>query len=124
MSSFPIDRIVALLFTFIWILVDLGLAVVVFYRFRATVAGVLMGGSLALMSAKNFVGTLTWELVMRPYMDRAYSGYGDLSILASPETFFLVKALISFGLMLTLAVGIALIPLSLRKLEQKAAGLG
>jgi len=123
MDSFSIDRIVSLLFTATWILVDLGLAIVVLYRFRLTVAGILMGGTLALMSAKNFVSTLMWEAWLRPSMDRAYAGYGDLSLLHSPELFFLLKTVLSLGLMLFLIAGVLMIPMSLTKLEHRASGL-
>ena len=120
-GGFTLERVVSLMFTAIWILIDLGLAVVVFYRFRATLAGILMGGSLLLMSAKNFVSTALWELVLRPAMDRAYMG--EMPLLSSPELYFTLKTVISLGLMLVLIAGVLAIPMSLTKLERRAAGL-
>lgn len=123
LGGFTLERVISLMFTAVWILVDLGLAIVVFYRFRVTLAGILMGGSLLMMAAKNFVSTVLWELVLRPAMDRAYAGYGEMSILASPELFFTLKTVVSLGLLLVLIAGVLTIPMSLTRLEQRAAGL-
>ncbi len=121
LGGLTLERIISLMFTAVWILVDLGLAIVVFYRFRATLAGILMGGSLLLMAAKNFFSTVLWELVLRPAMDRSYMG--EMSLLTAPELFFTLKTVVSLGLMLVLISGVLTIPMSLTKLERRAAGL-
>lgn len=124
-GGFTIERVFSLMLTAAWIFIDLGLAAVVLYRFRATVAGILMGGALALMSAKNFLGTLLWEVWLRPAMHRSWDyDYGGVSSLITPELFFFLKSLVSFGLMFVLIIGILTIPISLKKLELKAAGQG
>jgi len=113
-GGLTLERVFSLMLTAAWILIDLGLAAVVLYRFRATVAGILMGGALLLMSAKNFLATLMWEAWLRPAMNRSWYDYdyGGVSSLITPELFFFLRSLVSFGLMFVLIIGILTIPIS------------
>ncbi len=115
MSSFALDTIISLLFTAGWVLIDLGLAVVAFYRFRTTPAGLLMGGSLALMALKNLVFSLLWHVLLRPMMDRSW----DDSFFMLQQGSSLLRTSLTFLLIAVLALGILLIPMSLRKLEER-----
>lgn len=121
MNSLDIHHVLHLLTSGCWVVIDMALAAVVVYRFRLTLAGVLMAGSLALMSVKNLVGTLVWEVVFRP----AFTNTWDVSwevqeaLYAKQHLFTLTRTGVSFLLIGVLAVGIALIPLSLRTLERR-----
>jgi len=123
MGSLDIHHVIYLLTSACWIVIDMALAAIVVYRFRLTLAGVVMAASLALMSVKTLVGTLVWELVFR----RTLFGGLDVSwevhdaLMAKQHVFILMRTSISWLLIVTLAVGIALIPQSLRALERRQA---
>ena len=121
MSDYGVMDLAQLAISGLWILLDLLLAAVVIYRFRATASGILMCGALALMSAKNLVGTLAWHLVIRPMTERAWDLPWEAheAVIAKQNLFFLGRSALSFLLMFVLAVGVVLIPLSLGRLRTR-----
>jgi hypothetical protein len=99
--------IVYLVVGILWILLETGIAAAAFYRFRATPAGFVLGGAFALMAVKGVATQILTRTVLRgpAFNEGAYAavqlGIGSLSFL----------------LLVAAAVGIALIPLSLRRLS-------
>jgi len=96
------------LVTLAWFVVDLCVAAAAFYRFRATATGLLLGGSFLLLALGGLAVAVanTWVLAdaawNSPGRMMATFGYSALSLLCG----------------LTIAIGIALIPESLRRLSR------
>ncbi len=118
MSTSDVHTLLEIALTAIWVLVDLGLAILALYRFRVTPAGILMGMSFALMSLKNLFASLLWHLFLNPALDRGWDMYGSYESIELLRTlYFLGRTGLSFVLMGALAVGILLIPYSLGRLR-------
>jgi hypothetical protein len=92
-----------------WIALELALALAAFYRFRSTPSGLLLGGAFLLWGLVTASTTLLYGLVFR---EAAWDSTGRLV-----TTFGHSAASIVLGLLI--AVGIALIPTSLRRLNAR-----
>lgn len=99
--------IVYLVVGILWILLEAGVAAAAFYRFRTTPAGIVLGGSFALMAVKGVATQFLTRVLFKG------SGFQE----ASYAMVQLVIGSLSFVLLVAAAVGVALIPLSLRKLS-------
>ncbi len=99
-----VERVMEFFGVAVWVLSSLGLAVVALYRFRATAAGLLMGGGFGLLGLKAMVSTaLRWLGVLSPSL----STPGGM-------TRYVISSLISFVCLLVVAAGILAIPSALR----------
>jgi hypothetical protein len=98
-----IDMVIGIL----WVLLQAGVAAAAFYRFRTSASGVLLGGAFALMAAKGAATQVLARVVFKgPGFDQA-----------AYAVFWIVNGSLSFLLLVAAAVGVALIPLSLRRLS-------
>ena len=102
-----IRSIVYLVVGILWILLEAGVAAMAFYRFRITASGILLGGAFALMAVKS----AAFQVVNRVF----HSGpsFDSKKYVIAQVT----SGSLEFLLLIAVAVGIALIPLSLRRLS-------
>ncbi len=93
----------------LFFLVELGLAAAAFYRFRVTASGIVLGGAFILMALKDAAIQVLTRTVLSgsPFNEERYL------------LFQIVSGSLSFLLLIAVAVGIVLIPLSLRRLSQQ-----
>lgn len=91
----------------LWIVLEAGIAAAAFYRFRTTAAGILLGGAFGLMAVKGAAMHVLLRFVLQDVH------YPD------PKMVLIQSAslVLSLLLLLAVAVGIALIPRSLRQLQ-------
>lgn len=108
-EPFQVTRLIQSAFTLLWILVYFASAGLAFFRFRTTASGLLCGGVFLLFAFKLILFKLFNYFILP-----AMSGGPDAGIVASFISYFL-----SFLFCLILAVGIGLIPRSLRILSEK-----
>ena len=116
-SMFDVHDLIELFTVAGWVLVDLTLAILAFYRFRGTPAGILMGASFALMSLKNLLSSMIWHLYLNRAYDFGWAGSYE-AIDLQRNLYFLTRTGLSWLLMLLLAVGVVLIPYSLGRLRR------
>jgi uncharacterized membrane-anchored protein len=90
---------------FLWIVLEAGVAAVAFCRFRATAAGILLGGAFGLMAVKGLAMNILFRFVLNDlrYPDPKW------------VLFQSVSQILSLLLLVAVAVGIAMIPRSLRQ---------
>lgn len=113
-ESLSIQSVLFTLVTVFWVFVDLAVAGVVFYRFRATAAGILVGGGHVLLSLKNVMHLLVFSLLFRfihPEM--------DVHMMAE-----LLIRVVSLCIYLIIGLGLAFIPMSLSKIAAKSPVAG
>ena len=103
-----IDTILNILVALMWIVLDLAIAGVVFWRFRASATGLLVGIGHVLLVLKSFLSLFVFHVVFRV-------SYPDLDVHA---IVLVVLRSITFFCYLLIAVGIGFIPRSLRKLSR------
>ena len=112
-EPYGIQSILFLLVSLAWILLDLVLAGVVFYRFRASAAGILVGGGWVLMTLKDIIHVLVFNLVFRFYFP-------------DPDVHFILQSLFRVAtifIYLVIGAGLLFIPRSLKKLQASRADL-
>ena len=122
-SFFDIHHILTLLLLTTMALVDLAVAGVAFYRLRTTLSGILIGGSFALMALKSLVFQLGYEVWLRPAMMNSWQLEWEVQerVIVMQNLFSAARSGISQTLLLLVALGIVLLPMSLGKLERRAA---
>ncbi len=95
------------LVTLAWLVVDLGVAAAAFYRFRLTASGLLLGGSFLLLALGGLAVAVVNAWVLA---DVAWNSPGRMMATFGNSALSLLCGL-------TIAIGIALIPESLRRLS-------
>lgn len=112
------DAVGVLLSAMAWLnlALTLGVAVLAFVKLRATPSGLLLGIAFSLMTVCGAASKVVRMTVFDPENIEDFTAYGDQLI-----ALFWVSSLINAVLWILVAVGIALIPLSLRRLAKRGS---
>ena len=102
------EALFSFVFPVIWIIINLILMGLAFYRFRKTVSGLLLSGSFLLLALDGILIMILRLTIM--------SGLGGSDIRWA--VFWFLSSLVTFILYIVIAVGIAFIPKSLKKLNE------
>lgn len=97
------------LVSYVYLVVQIGIAVAAFLRFKATLSGILIGGGAAAL-----VVTSVLFKIIHAVLKAAAPGPDALIAATASRSFF------QFLLLLVIAVGVAMIPASLEKLQKRA----
>ena len=103
--------IVHTIITVVWVILNLALAAAFVFRFRKTGAGIAGGGAFLLLALARILHSVIRFAVMKFTYDPM------ITLMLLDVLFTLVYSLIT----VILAVGVAMIPMSLRKLAAGAA---
>jgi hypothetical protein len=109
-ENFDIIRIIFSITSVIWIILYIVLAGISFFRFRATLSGLLLGITFSVIAVKIILVRILTSFIF-PALDIVGEGMAVLH---------LVSYVISILLGIVIAAGIALIPRSLQKLAKQA----
>jgi len=101
------ETLLSFVFPAIWIIIHLVLMGLAFYRFRKTVSGLLLSGSFLLFALNGILIMILRSTLM--------SGLAGSDVRWA--VFWFLSSLVTFILYIVIAVGVAFIPKSLKKLD-------
>jgi len=107
---FQVSRIIQIMFSVLWIFINVAAAGLAFYRFRTTASGLICGVVFLLFAFKGILFQIYMHLIIPAVA-------GGPAYYQIPEV---ISYLLAILLTLMLAVGIGFIPRSLRILSEKS----